>query len=99
MAFREIYRQQVALLIRTLPFVAAEKCFALKGGTAINLFVRDLPRLSVDVDPTYVPVEEREESLLALDAAMKRIARQVRANIKGAHVAVGQLQPEGKVTK
>jgi predicted nucleotidyltransferase component of viral defense system len=99
MAFREIYRQQVALLIRTLPFVAAEKCFALKGGTAINLFIRDMPRLSVDVDLTYVPVEAREESLLALDAAMKRIARQVRANIKGARVAEGQLQPEGKVTK
>jgi hypothetical protein len=38
--------------------VAEERCFALKGGTAINLFVRDLPRLSVD-DLTYVPVRDR----------------------------------------
>jgi hypothetical protein len=38
----ERYRHQVALLIETLPFVAAEKDFALKGGTAINLFVRDI---------------------------------------------------------
>jgi hypothetical protein len=52
MAFLERYRAQVALLIRTLPFVAAEPEFALKGGTAINLFVRPLPRLSVDIDLT-----------------------------------------------
>ena len=39
----EHYRRQVALFVRTLPLVAQEKCFALKGGTAINLFdVRDL---------------------------------------------------------
>ena len=40
MAFLDNYRQQVALLIRVLPFVAEERVFALKGGTAINLFVR-----------------------------------------------------------
>jgi len=45
MAFADTYRNQIALLIRTLPSVAVEECFAMKGGTAINLFVRDLPRL------------------------------------------------------
>ena len=45
-----------ALLLRVLPVVAGETCFALKGGTAINLFDRDMPRLSVDIDVTYVPV-------------------------------------------
>ncbi|MEY9590867.1 hypothetical protein ABIA06_003158 [Bradyrhizobium yuanmingense] len=44
MSFADTYRKQVALLLRVLPFVTDEKCFALKGGTAINLFVRDLPR-------------------------------------------------------
>ena len=39
MAFREVYRKQVALLMRILPLIAEETCFALKGGTAINLFV------------------------------------------------------------
>ena len=43
MAFLDAYRQQVALLIRALPFVATEPDFALKGGTAINLFVRNRP--------------------------------------------------------
>jgi predicted nucleotidyltransferase component of viral defense system len=99
MAFREIYRRQAALLIRTLPFVAAEKCFALKGGTAINLFIRDMPRLSVDIDLTYVPIEPRETSLLAVEAALRRIAQQVRAKMKEARVHEGRLQPEGKVTK
>jgi len=46
MAFLDTYRQQVALLIRTIPFVEKETAFALKGGTAINLFVRDMPRLA-----------------------------------------------------
>ena len=49
----EIYREQVALLVETLPFAAEESALALKGGTAINLFIRDLPRLSVDIDLTY----------------------------------------------
>ena len=39
------YYGQVRLMVGVLPFVARERCFALKGGTAINLFVRDLPRL------------------------------------------------------
>ncbi|MBA3991921.1 MAG: hypothetical protein C0469_00240 [Cyanobacteria bacterium DS2.3.42] len=43
------YRRQVSLLMRVLPVIAQEKCFALKGGTAINLFIRDMPRLSVDI--------------------------------------------------
>jgi predicted nucleotidyltransferase component of viral defense system len=63
MAFADAYRNQVALHIRALPSVAAEECFAMKGGTAINLFIRDLPRLSVDIDLTYLPVQERAASL------------------------------------
>lgn len=58
----EAYRRQAALLVSILPFVAAEKCFALKGGTAINLFVRDLPRISVDLDLTYLPIADRDAS-------------------------------------
>ncbi len=55
----ERYRRQVELPVRTLPHVAQERCLALKGGTAINLFVRNLPRLSVDIDLTYLPVADR----------------------------------------
>ena len=49
------YFKQVQLLLRCLPEVNRESCFSLKGGTAINLFVRDLPRLSVDIDLAYLP--------------------------------------------
>ncbi len=68
-----IYYRQVELLVRVLPFVAKERCFALKGGTAINLFLRDMPRLSVDIDLIYVPIENREISLNQAEAALNRI--------------------------
>lgn len=69
------YFPQVRLLVGVLPFVANERCFALKGGTAINLFVRVMPRLSVDIDLAYVPIGDRERSLREIDAALKRIKK------------------------
>ena len=57
------YFKQVQLLVQVLPMLEAHPVFALKGGTAINLFVRDLPRLSVDIDLAYEPVKDRDESL------------------------------------
>ena len=69
--------KQVRLLVTLLPHVARQRCFALKGGTAINLFIRDLPRLSVDIDLAYVPVEDRETSLTAIDQALKAIAMDI----------------------
>lgn len=99
MALLDRYRQQVALLIRALPFVAEEPDFALKGGTAINLFVRDMPRLSVDIDLTYLPVQDRPTSLVAIDAAMKRTAARIARGIPGVQVTPSLLRPEGIVTK
>lgn len=71
------YVRQVSLLVRTLPEIAEEEEFALKGGTAINLFVRDLPRLSVDIDLVYLPIAERAESLAAVRASLSRIASRI----------------------
>ena len=67
------YYKQVSLLIRMLPVVAKEPIFALKGGTAINLFVRNFPRLSVDIDLAYLPLEPRDEALANVKAALQRI--------------------------
>ena len=53
------YEKQMRLLLSVLPIVQQETCFALKGGTAINIFFRDMPRLSVDLDLTYLPIEPR----------------------------------------
>jgi len=86
MAINEQYRRQVTLLMRVLPQVAQEECFALKGGTAINLFERNMPRLSVDIDLAYLPVQPREESLAAISAALKRIEENVKKSILGAKV-------------
>jgi len=95
----DAYSKQVALLVRVLPFVASEPDFALKGGTAINLFVRNLPRLSVDIDLTYLPVADRPTSLEAIETAMLRIADKITTGIRGTKVNPGRLQPENKVTK
>ena len=84
---RDIYRAQVSLLIRILPYVAKESIFALKGGTAINLFYRDLPRLSVDIDLTYLPVKDRMESLAEINEAMDRIAAAVEKGIPRARTS------------
>jgi hypothetical protein len=51
------FYRPVTLLVELLPLVARESCFALKGSTAINLFVRDLPRMSLDIDLTYLPTK------------------------------------------
>lgn len=67
------YVDQVRLLLSVLPDIATEDVFALKGGTAINLFYRDMPRLSVDIDLTYLPLGDRETSLRNIDETLDRI--------------------------
>jgi predicted nucleotidyltransferase component of viral defense system len=99
MPVSEVYQRQVSLLIRILPLVAAEECFALKGGTAINLFVRDMPRVSVDIDLTYLPLSSREESLAAIDAAMNRIAVRIRDAFCGVRVTAIGTKPEKVILK
>jgi len=71
----EVFEAQAALLVRALPYVAAETCFALKGGTAINLFVRNLPRLSVDIDLVYLPIEDREHRFLESDLRLRALPK------------------------
>ncbi|ECI6120903.1 nucleotidyl transferase AbiEii/AbiGii toxin family protein [Salmonella enterica subsp. enterica] len=73
MDLRDIYIRQVKLLMTALPHVAKESCFALKGGTAINLFVQDFPRLSVDIDLAYKTFSDRNTDLAAINDALMRI--------------------------
>jgi len=84
------YYEQVSLLVRMLPIVATEPVFALKGGTAINLFVRNFPRLSVDIDLAYLPLEPRDEALVNAKAAQQRIAGLI--NVRSGARAVLQAQ-------
>lgn len=73
------YLRQAALVVRCIPAIAAEECFALKGGTAINLFELDLPRLSVDIDLAFLPATERVTAIAEIDAALSRIAGRLQA--------------------
>lgn len=99
MAYSDLYRKQVALLVKTLPHVAKEECFALKGGTAINLFIRNLPRLSVDIDLTYLPVAERNHSLVEIDQALKRIAGSIRASDGAIQITESAPGSQTEITK
>ena len=91
MPFNDVYRRQVDLLVRTIPHVAREECFAVKGGSAINLFYRDLPRLSVDIDLTYLPIAARADSLTEIDAALKRIGGRIQKRDK--RITVNESAP------
>ena len=68
--------------MKVLPFVAKQECFALKGGTAINLFVREFPRLSVDIDLVYLPMKGRNEALQEICDALDAISAELKAAFK-----------------
>lgn len=80
------FLRQADLLVQVVPFVNAEACFALKGGTAINFFVRDFPRLSVDIDLVYLPLEDRPTTLRGIDAALQRIVAKIHRAMPGVQV-------------
>lgn len=73
------YADRVQLLVDILPMLAQEPRFALKGGTAINLFEHDLPRLSVDIDLAWLPVNSFDEDLALITAALEALAEILRA--------------------
>ncbi len=90
------FEGQVRLLIALLTSVAKQACFALKGCTAINLFVRDMPRLSVDIDLAYLPVEDRNSSLANIDTALGAITADIEQLFPGVNVKASVLSGTGK---
>jgi len=81
-----LFSDQVRLLVTLLPHVARQPCFALKGGTALNLFIRDMPRLSVDIDLAYLPVQDRKTSLTSIHHALKAIAGDIMRTVPSVNV-------------
>lgn len=73
--------KQAEILLRILPYVDKEKRFALKGGTAINFFIRELPRLSVDIDLAYLPVNDRNSALADISESLCRISTTIEKSI------------------
>ena len=78
----QVYLDSARLLTRVAPLVLVGNTFALKGGTAINLFVRDMPRLSVDLDLVF------PDHSLSRAQALRRINEAIR-------LSVGRLKRQG----
>ena len=81
-----VFFKQAELLLTILPLIYREDVFALKGGTAINFFVRDLPRLSVDIDLTYLPVNNRDFALNEIRRILLLISEGIKRRISGTEV-------------
>jgi predicted nucleotidyltransferase component of viral defense system len=74
------YIEIVRLLLESAPAIFETPHFAMKGGTAINLFIEDMPRLSVDIDVVYTDHHAARDAALkyissGLDAVRKRLAK------------------------
>ena len=91
------YMEQVRLLLQSMPAVATCDCFALKGGSGINLFLRDMPRVSVDIDLTYLPVQPRAASLNGIEEALKRIKSRIEEELDD--IVVNPSVIQGHVAK
>lgn len=95
----ERYLKQLELLLEIMPYVFDEACFCLKGGTAINLFILDFPRISVDIDLVYLPSNDRQAALQHIDAALKRISGQISKNISNTKVLAKAVSQTNTLAK
>ena len=57
-----------------------EGLFAVHGGTTINIFLKDLPKYSVDIDLTYIPLADRKQSLKDINLHLASICELAKQN-------------------
>lgn len=86
------YHSQARLLIQVLPLIDRYPVFALKGGTAINFFLRDMPRLSVDIDLTYTRVDDRNTAFTAIGGALEELKADIERLIADSTVMTKKLE-------
>ena len=86
-----IYHRQVALLIKIMPSVFRIKDFAVHGGTAINLFHKNMPRYSVDIDLTYIPIQDRKTSLDTINEHLVELKIMIERSIPGIQSFTSQM--------
>ena len=96
---KDLFYKQADLLIPVLPQITRDTDFALHGGTAINFFVRDMPRLSVDIDLTYLNISPRDEAMKAISRQMKAIAKNISSSIPAVTIEEKTGTPDAFVTK
>ena len=90
--FDQQYEVQVRLLLRCLSYISRHTCFALKGGTAINLFLRDLPRISVDIDLTYLPLNPRPEALMEIHESLLLMEDEIKKYIPDSQIQEKRIE-------
>lgn len=73
------YKEQVSLLLDVIEPTLDDSRLALKGGTAINLFTMNMPRLSVDLDLVYLPVTTRDEFISDIIDVFQKLERRLAA--------------------
>jgi len=92
------YVATVRLLLEAAPDVFQSSRFAMKGGTALNLFVQDMPRLSVDIDVVFVAHKTgRETALAEIAAELAAIQRRFTSRGIGAEVVSSKTGDETKI--
>jgi len=96
---KNLFHQQAELLISILPYMVKDTDFALHGGTAINFFVRDLPRLSVDIDLTYLRLISREETIRAVSEQLKLISKRISLSMPSVQIEEKVEASSGFTTK
>lgn len=82
----DAYLAQARLLLQILPLIKKYPRFALKGGTALNFFINDFPRLSVDIDLAYTRIDGRDETLDYITRSMEDLSLQVERRFIGSKV-------------
>ena len=81
-----VYKIQVGLLIKILPLLYRIEEFAIHGGTAINLFIKNMPRYSVDVDITFIPIKDRESSFAEINTLLLILKTQIERAIPNINI-------------
>ena len=83
---KNLFYQQADLFISLLPYMTKDTGFALHGGTAINFFVRDMPRISVDIDLTYLHVSSREKTLQEISGKLKLMSERISSSLPSVQI-------------
>lgn len=96
---KNLFHKQADLLISILPHIIKDSDFALHGGTAINFFVRNMPRLSVDIDLTYLPVNSRGEALKEISQKLKTLSARIYEALPSVRIDEKTETPANLITK
>ncbi|NLD36719.1 MAG: nucleotidyl transferase AbiEii/AbiGii toxin family protein [Desulfatiglans sp.] len=92
-----IFLKQAELLLRVLPLIEKEDVFALKGGTAINFFYQNMPRISVDIDLAYIPINDRDTALKDIHSRLLHISEEIKRKIPGTGIINKKMHNTGQL--